>query len=127
MSLANCAQSNGDSIKVETFTEYPSEIDGGSCAFYLNKGDKDKGWFFMVNNLCDTAYIKINGKMEVLKMKNTSIESSVEYSNSSYTLTIIFSEQKDATDESNTLKGTIKVKNSKGETISFPFIGECGC
>lgn len=127
MSLANCAQSNNDSMKVETFTEYPSEIDGGSCAFYLNKIDKDKGCFFMVNDFCDTAYIKINGKMEVLKMKNNSTESTIEYSNSSYTLTILISEQKDATDESYTLKGTIKVKNSKGETKSFPFIGECGC
>ena len=45
MSLAGCAQSNGDTMKVETFTEYPSEIDGGSCAFCLNKSDKDKGSF----------------------------------------------------------------------------------
>ena len=127
MSLAGCAQSNGDTMKVETFTEYPSEIDGGSCAFYLNKRDKDKGRFFMVNDFCDTAYLKINGKMEVLKMKNTSIESTVEYSNSSYILTIIISEKKDTNDESYTLKGTIKVKSSKGATKSFPFIGECGC
>lgn len=125
MSLAVCAQSNNDSIKVETFTKYPSEIDGGSCAFYLNK--RDKGCFFMVNDFCDTAYLKINGKMEVLKMKNTSIESTVEYSNSSYILTIIISEKKDTNDELHPLKGTIKVKSSKGATKSFPFIGECGC
>ena len=127
MSLANYAQSNDETMKVETFTEYPSEIDGGSCAFYLNKSDKDKGCFFMVNDLCNTAYIKINGKMEVLKMENTSTESPVKYSNSSYILTIISSENKDTTDESYTLKGKIKVENSKGETINFPFIGECGC
>ena len=60
-------------------------------------------------------------------MKNNSTESTIEYSNSSYTLTILISEQKDKTDESYTLKGTIKVKNAKGETKSFPFIGECGC
>ena len=127
ISLANHAQSNGDTMKVETFTEYPSEIDGGSCAFYLNKSDKDKGYFFMVNDLCNTAYIKINGKMEVLKMENNSTESTIEYSNSSYILTIIISEKKDTNDESYTLKGTIKVKSSKGATKSFPFIGECGC
>ena len=109
ISLANHAQSNGETMKVETFTEYPSEIDGGSCAFYLNKSDNDKGCFFMVNDLCNTAYIKINGKMEVLKMENNSTESTIEYSNSSYILTIIISENKDATDESYTLKGKIKV------------------
>ena len=102
ISLANHAQSNGETMKVETFTEYPSEIYGGSCAFYLNKSDKDKGYFFMVNDLCNTAYIKINGKMEVLKMENNSTESTIEYSNSSYILTIIISENKDATDESYT-------------------------
>ena len=81
ISLANHAQSNGETMKVETFTEYPSEIYGGSCAFYLNKSDKDKGCFFMVNDLCNTAYIKINGKMEVLKMENNSTESTIEYLN----------------------------------------------
>lgn len=45
MSFVNCVQSKGDTMKIETFTEYPSEIDGGSCAFYLNKSDKDKGSF----------------------------------------------------------------------------------
>ena len=60
-------------------------------------------------------------------MENTSTESPVKYSNSSYILTIIISEKKDTTDESYTLKGKIKVENSKGETINFPFIGECGC
>ena len=65
--------------------------------------------------------------MEVLNMENNSTESTIEYSNSSYILTIIISENKDATDESYTLKGKIKVQNSKGKTINFPFIGECGC
>jgi hypothetical protein len=51
----------------------------------------------------------------------------MEYSNDSYSATIEISSQKDTGDESYTLKGKISVKNAKGETVSFPFIGQCGC
>ena len=124
--LLACTQNNSGSIKVEPFTEYPQEIDGGSCEFYLNKDDMSNNRYIMVNDFAQQTYMKINGKMELLLLKKDS-EKEMEYSNDSYSVTIEISSQKDTGDESYTLKGKISVKNTKGGTVSFPFIGQCGC
>ena len=124
--LLACTQNNSGSIKVEPFTEYPQEIDGGSCEFYLNQDDMSNARYIMVNDFAQQTYLKINGKMELLLLKNDS-EKKMEYSNDSYSATIEISSPKDTGDESYTLKGKISIKNAKGETVSFPFIGQCGC
>ena len=82
--------------------------------------------YIMVNDFAQQTYLKINGKMELLLLKNYS-EKKMEYSNDSYSATIEISSKKDTDNESYTLKGKISVKNAKGETVSFPFIGQCGC
>lgn len=120
------AQSKSDSLKVETFTEYPSEIDGGSCDFYINQNDMNNNRLIMVNDLGQNAYLKINGKMETLLLTSYS-EKQMEYANSSFHVTIIVSSTETEQYESATLKGTIRIKNTKGETKSFSFIGQCGC
>ena len=66
------AQSKSDSLKVETFTEYPSEIDGGSCDFYINQNDMNNNRLIMVNDFGQNAYLKINGKMETLLLTSYS-------------------------------------------------------
>ena len=124
--LLACTQNNSGSIKVEPFMEYPQEIDGGSCEFYLNQDDMSNNRYIMVNDFAQQTYMKINGKMELLLLKKDS-EKKMEYSNDSYSVTIEISSQKDTDNESYTLKGKISVKNTKGETVSFPFIGQCGC
>ena len=82
--------------------------------------------YIMVNDFAQQTYLKINGKMELLLLKNDS-EKEMEYSNDSYSVTIEISSNTDTGNESYTLKGKISVKNAKGETVSFPFIGQCGC
>ncbi len=124
--LLACTQNNSGSIKVEPFTEYPQEIDGGSCEFYLNKDDMSNDRYIMVNDFAQQTYLKINGKMELLLLKKDS-EKKMEYSNDSYSVTIEITSNTDTGNESYTLKGIISVKNAKGETVSFPFIGQCGC
>ena len=69
---------------------------------------------------------KINGKMETLLLTSYS-EKQMEYANSSFHVTIIVSSKETEQYESATLKGTIRIKNTKGETKSFSFIGQCGC
>ena len=125
--LLACTQNNSGSIKVEPFTEYPQEIDGGSCEFYLNQDDMSNDRYIMVNDFAQQTYLKINGKMELLLLKNDYSEKEMEYSNDSYSVTIEISSNTDTGNESYTLKGIISVKNAKGETVSFPFIGQCGC
>lgn len=124
--LLACTQNNSGSIKVEPFTEYPQEIDGGSCEFYLNQDDMSNNRYIMVNDFAQQTYMKINSKMELLLLKKDS-EKEMEYSNDSYSVTIEISSNTDTGNESYTLKGKISVKNAKGETVSFPFIGQCGC
>ena len=36
-SLQSNTNVNDSSLIIETFTDYPSEIDGGSCDYYLNR------------------------------------------------------------------------------------------
>ena len=67
----------------------------------------------------------INGKKEVLSIKQGSSKHEREFSNASYTLTITISEQTEQGYESLALKGTIKIQNTKGESKSFPFVGKC--
>ena len=38
-SLQSNTNVNDSSLIIETFTDYPSEIDGGSCDYYLNQID----------------------------------------------------------------------------------------
>lgn len=66
------AQSKSDSLKVETFTEYPSEIDGCSCDYYINQNDMNNNRLIMVNDFGQNAYLKINGKMETLLLTSYS-------------------------------------------------------
>ena len=91
--LLACTQNNSGSIKVEPFMEYPQEIDGGSCEFYLNQDDMSNNRYIMVNDFAQQTYMKINGKMELLLLKNDSGKE-MEYSNDSYSVTIEISSQK---------------------------------
>ena len=101
--LLACTQNNSGSIKVEPFTEYPQEIDGGSCELYLNQDDMSNNRYIMVNDFAQQTYLKINGKMELLLLKKDS-EKKMEYSNDSYSITIEISSPKDTGDESYTLR-----------------------
>ena len=123
-SLTTFAQSTNTTLKLDYLPEYPSEIDGACCGYYLSQEDLKNDKLLIADDFI-SAYMIINGKKEVLSIKQGSSKHEREFSNASYTLTITISEQTEQGYESLALKGTIKIQNTKGESKSFPFVGKC--
>ena len=94
------------------------------CGYYLSQEDLKNDKLLIADDFI-RAYMIINGKKEVLSIKQGSSKHEREFSNASYTLTITMSEQTEQGYESLALKGTIKIQNTKGESKSFPFVGKC--
>ena len=54
-------------ISIETFTEFPPEIDGCSCYFSANTSDFKAQKYIYADNYQDTGFMKINGAMVKLR------------------------------------------------------------
>lgn len=122
-SLMTFAQSSKSTFELGYFSDYPSEIDGGCTGYYLSQEDMSNNKILMADDFV-SAFIKINGKREVLQLQKGSTENKQVFSNDSYSLIVLISEQKKISEEQYSLKGTITIKSVKGESTTFPFIGE---
>lgn len=122
-SLLTFAQSSRSTFELGFFSDYPSEIEGSCTGYYLSQGDMSNNKILMADDFV-RAFIKINGKREVLQLQKGSTENKQVFSNDSYSLIVLFSEQKKISEEQYSLKGTITIKSVKGESTTFPFIGE---
>ena len=125
-SLQSNTNVNDSSLIIETFTDYPSEIDGGSCDYYLNQIDMDNNCFIMIFDFCQTAYVKINGIKERLCLTNYTQEKQ-EFANSNYCLTVNILTKKYEEYESTTFEGTITIDNRKGTSKTISILCKCGC
>lgn len=122
-SLMTFAQSSKSTFELGYFSDYPSEIEGSCTGYYLSQEDMSNNKILMADDFV-SAFIKINGKREVLQLQKGSTENKQVFSNDSYSLIVLISEQKKISEEQYSLKGTITIKSVKGESTTFPFIGE---
>ena len=120
-----------ESFKIDTFSNFPSEIEGCSCYFSNNSTEFKKGEYIYVNDFAETSFLKINGVLtkfkqtEYKKVEKTTIVA--KFNRDNYEMTIEVVTGKQSGEETILETGTIKLTDKKGKTITKNFYGECGC
>jgi hypothetical protein len=143
--LVACGQNNSDNsltktvkmrpnqqtLTIDTFSNFPPEIDGCSCYFSNDSTEFKKGEFIYMNDYAQTSFLKINGILtKFIQTDFKEIDSShiiVKYKSDNYEMTIESKNGIQSGDETWQKNGTIKLTNKKGEAVEKTFYGECGC
>lgn len=129
----NSAPANSGStetaISIDTFSDFPEEVDGCSCYLSTSESDFKAKKYVYIDNREDFATMKLNGAMVKLKRteekevsKNRWVK---KFTSADYELEV------DIT-QSGTIgpfphKGTLKLTKKGGQTITKEVNGECGC
>jgi hypothetical protein len=118
-------------LAIETFTEFPPEIDGCACYFSKNKEDFNNGIYIYMDDFGNEfGFMNLDGVMTKFDIEHNDSNDSglevVELSNTDYTLILNY-EQVSELDETFQKEGELKIINSNNEEIIVPFFGECGC
>ena len=130
----NSAPANGGSteaaISIDTFSEFPPEIDGCSCYLSNNEAEFKGKKYIYADNYEKMAWIKINGVMtkfnKVEDKQVSKTQSMRKFDSKDYELVIELT-QTGQIDETFQQKGTLKLTKKGGQTITKEVTGECGC
>lgn len=116
---------------IDSFSDFPPEIEGCSCYFSSDSIEFSKHQFVYVDDNDQTAFVKVNGKL--LKFTQTKFskrgESNWEetYMNGDYELSIEVRELSQNGDETWLYTGTLRLTDQNNRTVTQNFYGECGC
>lgn len=118
---------NSNEIHLESFSDFPKEIDGCSCYFSISQLDLKNGLYILVNDLANLAFVKIEEKMIRFELLNHDENSNIyHYIYNDYKMEVEIIERKEVVDEIVLIKGKITLK-AEGKEAKQEFIGECGC
>ena len=116
-----------DSIKLNTFTELPNDIQGCACYFYLSKSDEAKQKYIMAEIFAQVGYISINGKMQKFNLIHFKDRLFYIYSNGTYILRVDFKNKIKNDSEDFRIRGTLTVFKGQKILVKKSIIGECAC
>ena len=118
-------------ILVDTFSNFPPEIDGCSCYFSNDSTEFKKGQYIYMNDFAQTSFLKINGvltKFIQTEFKKVNAQTTIAKAKSDkYEILIEVKDGIQNGEETSLKSGTIKVTDKKGKTTIKTFYGECGC
>lgn len=122
-------------ITVQSFSNFPPEIDGCSCYFSANEKAFNQKQYIIVTNLDSLAFMTINNQLAKLKLISSGAEPNtftdfnhVEvFGNEDYKITIDIKYKKSTDSEVWTDEGTITIARKDGQKLVTKFYGECGC
>lgn len=109
-------------IHLESFSDFPEEIDGCSCYFSISKNEFKKRNYIFVDDFGDIAFIKIDGKLMRFEL-TSNYDDTYIYKYKDYTLKLEILKRKFIESELELEKGIITVNTPKG-IIKQKFIGE---
>lgn len=119
------------SISIDTFSDFPPEIDGCSCYFSNDSTDFNNKKYIYVNDFAQTSFLKINGVMikftQTEYKKNDEENVQAKYISDGFEMTIEVKDGIQNGDETSLKTGTITLTDKTGKTITKTFYGECGC
>lgn len=122
---------DNQTLKIDTFSTLPPEIDGCSCYFSNDSTEFKSGEYIYMNNYDQISFLKINGVLTKFSQTNfkeiDSLRVKAKYKSDNYQMTIDIKEVIQSGDETWLKIGTIKLTDKKGKTITKTFYGECGC
>lgn len=122
-------------LTIQSFSQFPSEIDGCSCYFSSNEKAFNQKQYIIVTNLDSLAFMTINNIQTKLKLIKSSAEANtftdfnhVEvFGNKEYKVTIDIKYKKSTDSEVWIDEGTITITRKDGQKLVTKFYGECGC
>ncbi|MEO5643651.1 MAG: hypothetical protein ABIQ40_06425 [Bacteroidia bacterium] len=110
---------------IETFTEFPPEIEGCSCYFSNDKSGFEKHEYIYAYDYGKTSFIRINGafiKFTQTKSSQTGKKILTEwYTSNDYEMMIEIKDGERNGDETSLKSGTIKLTDKGGNTITKIF------
>jgi hypothetical protein len=116
---------------IDTFSNFPPEIDGCSCYFSSDSTEFEEAKYIYVNDYAQTSFLKINGvltKFTQTEFKEIDSIASIAKANSDkYDLIIEIKYLRQSGYETFLNTGTFRLTDKKGKTIIKTFYGECGC
>lgn len=122
------------SAKLDSFKDFPEEVDGAGCYFSVTKKDFKKESYIFVSNYDSIAFIKMNGrfiKLHLIESKNyePSLEQYTEkYKNDEFQVTVDFKQSNDDNgDEAAIFEGSVSVKHNNEPEVKKNLYGYCGC
>lgn len=117
-------------IKIESFSEFPDEIDGCACYFGKSKEELGDGKYVFITNYENLAFMQLDGKLRTFDLVSASDRIDGElteiWSNEDYDMTITTS-QTGQIDETSQNVGTITIKSTTQKSSTISIAGECGC
>ena len=116
-----------DSIKLNTFTKLPNDVEGCVCYFYLSRLDETKRRYIMSEAFAQIAYVSINGKMQRFKLVDFKDKVFYVYTNGNYILRVEFKVNIKNDDENFKVIGVLKIFKAKKLLIKKNIFGECAC
>jgi hypothetical protein len=118
------------SIVIDTFSEFPPEIEGCSCYFSNNESDFKSGKYIYVDDYGSNAFVSINGEMKSFSLSSSERETEAHHiktwNSEDFEITLDY-KQVGQVEETWQQIGTMKIKSRKGKEVVREFYGECGC
>lgn len=118
-------------LTIDTFSTFPSDIDGCSCYFSNDSAEFKRGEYIYMNDYAQTSYLKISGVLTRFTQTDfreiDSLNVRAKYKSDNYDMTIESNRGIQNGDETWLKSGIIKLTDKKGKTVTKTFYGECGC
>lgn len=125
------SESSEELPELDSFSEFPEEVDGCSCYFSKSKDDFKAGKYIYVNDYASLSFISVNGRLLKFELKESSDSLTKRfhiYSSPDYNLKIEIETEKETGDELRWVEGSLILKSLKtNKQKTFKFVGECGC
>ncbi len=126
----NAASMLGKPLVLEAFNDLPEVIDGCACLFSENSAAFRKGEFLYADNLLQTGFVRINGKMQQVVLEesesNPDIEFKIRGKNEEVEIKLDL-RKSDQIDYVGSYFGILEVETKDGRTARKTVFGECGC
>lgn len=124
----------GQTMWIDTFSKFPSEIDGYACYFSNDENAFKSRKYIYVDDRMQLGFVYINGTFTKFKLveekeiteKKLMKKFMKKFENEQYEL-IIDMEEVSQLDETWQQKGILKLTKKGGETVTKTIYGECGC
>jgi len=120
-----------EKLSIDTFSTFPSEINGCSCYFSNDLVEFRKEKYIFIEGTEGNAFLKINGKLTKFTLTNVKeidpLNSVSKYKGKNLNMTLETKDGKQNGDETSLKTGKIILTDQNKNTITKTFIGECGC
>jgi|SRR3989338_10458423 len=112
---------------INTFSNLPNELNGGSCVFSLNIKDFDNGKYVFVNDYANFGYSVINNEKENFTLEKYDTDKGIfNYENEKYNLEIHIVKSVSSGTESSKIGAILTITNKNNISVVRNVVGECG-